>query len=514
MQFKEVRTKKIIIIGAGISGLTAGIYGLQSGFDVTVIEKNPVVGGLCTGWYRKGHYLDGCIHWLTGTKENTILNQMWKDVGAFSSQEDIIYLPSWGTYEYGGQKVTMWTDLDRAEKEWIELSQIDKREIKKFFRMVRDFMTIELPLDVPISWLSFKRLIKLGYQVLSIWPSYLKTMSMSKKRYANRFKSPAIRFALTTCQQGVGNVFSMIYSYATVAMGDGGIPKGGSLAMVNRMKEKFLSLGGDLKLNKPVKYVLIDKNLAKGVLFEDGTRMFGDYVVSCVDVNYAVHNLLNNAYKVKGLEKRYKKPNIYQGPSCVYVSLLVEDELKDLPTPFSFICDPYKIGNKEFSHLTIRSYAYDPETYIKDGKCYMSIILDQSTDDYSYWEELYKNKDLYNKEKAKYGDFVVEQIINKFPSLKNKIQVVDVATPVTYNRYTNSSRGEYMSYLLRPDRPGFNHNGKTGIRNFYLSGQWMQSPGGLPIALSQGRFAIQRICRSNNLSYIFTPRRLTHKKIF
>jgi hypothetical protein len=40
----------------------------------------------------------------------------------------------------------------------------------------------------------------------------------------------------------------------------------------------------------------------------------------------------------------------------------------------------------------------------------------------------------------------------------------------------------------------------------------MQCPGGLPIAVSQGRFAIQRICKENKLSYIFTPRHLTHKK--
>ena len=55
MKPKELKKKKIIVIGAGISGLSAGIYGLKSGFDVTIIEKNPVVGGLCTGWYRQGH---------------------------------------------------------------------------------------------------------------------------------------------------------------------------------------------------------------------------------------------------------------------------------------------------------------------------------------------------------------------------------------------------------------------------------------------------------------------------
>ena len=113
--------KRIIIIGGGVAGLSAGIYAEQHGFHAVILEKNPVVGGMCVGWNRKGYYLDGCIHWLTGTKEGTFLNEMWKNVDAFRSQDDILYLPSWGTFEYEGQKVTLWRDLDRAGKNYLLL---------------------------------------------------------------------------------------------------------------------------------------------------------------------------------------------------------------------------------------------------------------------------------------------------------------------------------------------------------------------------------------------------------
>ena len=515
MQFNSIQsTKKIIIIGAGVSGLTAGIYALQRGFDVTILEKNPIVGGLCTGWYRQGRHIDGCIHWLTGTKEDTILNDMWKNVGAFKDQNDLIYLPSWGTFDYNGTKVTMWRDLKRAEKEWCEISPVDTKRIKKFFKMVRDFTTIELPLDMPINWIPLNRLLKLGFRVLNIWPSYLKTMLISKKSYAKRFKSPAIRFALMNAQQGCGNLFSMIYSYATVAAGDGGIPKGGSLQMVQRMKEKFISLGGDLRLNSEAKRIIVENKVAKGVLLLDGKKLPADYVVSCLDPHYTTHDLLFGEYVIKELERRYKEPKVHQAPSCVYVSLEIDDELKDLPIPYSFVCDKYSVGNKEFSHLTIRSYAYDKETFVKNGKTIMTIILDQASDDFNYWVKLYRNKDEYYQEKERLGKLVSSLIEKQLPYLNGKIKVLDVATPMTYKRYTNNTRGAYMGYLLRHDKPGFVHSNKCRIKNLYLSSQWMQSPGGLPLALSQGRFAIQRICRKNNLSYIFTPRHLTHKKTF
>ena len=60
--------KKVIIIGGGISGLTAGIGLQKSGFETHIYEKNPIGGGELTGWNREGFYIDNCIDWLTNSK--------------------------------------------------------------------------------------------------------------------------------------------------------------------------------------------------------------------------------------------------------------------------------------------------------------------------------------------------------------------------------------------------------------------------------------------------------------
>jgi len=49
--------KKVIIVGGGIAGLSAGIYAMQSGFDVTILEMHTIPGGNCTSWKRKGYFL-------------------------------------------------------------------------------------------------------------------------------------------------------------------------------------------------------------------------------------------------------------------------------------------------------------------------------------------------------------------------------------------------------------------------------------------------------------------------
>lgn len=74
--------KEVVIIGGGISGMTAGILLQKAGFKTEIFEKNSIAGGLCTGWKRNGYFIDNCIHWLTGTKEGTALHELWKEIGA------------------------------------------------------------------------------------------------------------------------------------------------------------------------------------------------------------------------------------------------------------------------------------------------------------------------------------------------------------------------------------------------------------------------------------------------
>jgi phytoene dehydrogenase-like protein len=54
--------KSIIIIGAGIAGLSAGCYGQMNGYKTQIFEIHDKPGGVCTAWERKGYTFDGCLH--------------------------------------------------------------------------------------------------------------------------------------------------------------------------------------------------------------------------------------------------------------------------------------------------------------------------------------------------------------------------------------------------------------------------------------------------------------------
>ena len=506
--------KTIIIIGAGVAGLSAGIYAEQNGFNAVILEKNPNVGGLCTGWMRKGFEIDGCIHWLTGTNPNNCLYETWRNVGAFKDQNDIHTPESWGSFEYDGKKVVLWADTERAEKEWVEIAPEDIKQIKKFFKLVRDIASVQLPLQAPTSMLPAKEIFKLVFSAVKVLPNYVGSMTISCEKYAKRFKNPAIKYAITHAQPGPGNLYSMVYSYATIVNKDGGVPFGGAKYMTLNMADKFTSLGGVLKTTCPVSHIITKNNTAIGVKLENGLKIYGDYVISAVDAGFTLNRLLLGQYNDNSFNKRFNDFHKYSCPTCCYISLAIED-LPEFVSPLNFALDePIMVGTREIDTINMRGYTFD-KTFSRGNKEVVTVLIDQYGDDYDFWNHLYsQGKDVYNKAKRNIAELVVSKILAKFPSLVGKIDILDVVTPRTYKNYCNSTKGAYMSFLFNEKTGLFNHNGKIrGLKNFYLGSQWVQGPGGLPLALAGGKFAIQRICKKENISYMFNYYKRKSKKV-
>lgn len=506
------RRKNVLIIGGGISGLTSGIYAEQNGLHAVIVEKNASLGGFCAGWYRKGYYLDGCIHWLTGTRKGTILYDIWKNVGAFSNDEDIINLPSWGSFDYEGKTITFYSDLIKAESSWVKVAPEDKKEIKKFFDMIYAFGNIELPLGDESFFSSPKKVLKLVLSVLRACPRYLWSLFQSTEKYAKRFKNPTLRWAVSHAQPGMGNLYSLLYSYSTVAFNNGGIPKGGSLKLIENMKNKFLSLGGTIYTNSEVTNITIKNKQIENVIINNNKILTSDYYIAACETNYVLQKLLKNNYDITKYSRLFSKDEQHHAPSGVLVFLKANDIKLNVPST-SFSVEPFVVGNSLISHLTIRYMNYDP-TYQYSNTSVIQVLLDQYSNDYSYWNNLISNRSEYDAVKKHIGEIVKSKIIKRYPILKDGLEVLDVSTPYTLHRYTNALRGEYMSYLFKPFTLPLTHNGKLrGLKNLFLSGQWLFTPGGLPIALVNGKNSALKIANYENRKAVLRVRRKTIAKI-
>lgn len=503
---KNNEVKKIIIIGAGISGLTCGIYAQKSGYLTEIFERNPEAGGLCSAWKRDNFPIDGCIHWMTGTKKGTEIYSMWQSIEAFKD-EDIIHPDNFGVVDYQGTKVTFWCNLIKLKNDWIKISPVDKRLINRFVKMVVTIQNMPLPTDLPLSIMGVLKLLKFGIKVIPYLPTYLYTKTKQKIDFAKKFKSEALRYALERIVPGDNNLYSSIYAFGTVAVGNGGVIKGGSSTLIKNLVSTYEEKGGMIHYCSDVEEIIVENGIAKGIRLKNGKEFKADYVVSSSDYKETV-KMLNNKFHDRGFEKRFNNPKVYPTPTCVYVSLKVDyEEIKqlDIPETFEFECSPIAIGDTKEESIKIRTYSYDP-AFIKDGNVLITVLYHLRDNNYPYWNKLRENYKEYLAKKEEIGNETIDRIIAKFPSLSGKIKLLDVCTPKTYNRYTNAYCGAYMPFSYTSKASMYYSNGKIkGVKKMFLAGQWTVMPGGIPIAMMSGKFALQRILKEDKRNYKITP---------
>ena len=84
---EDKNSHSVIIIGAGIAGLSAGIYAQLNGYQSRIYEMHSLPGGVMTSWKRKGYTIDGCVQWLMGSNPKSNLYPCMKIVGLIENRQ-------------------------------------------------------------------------------------------------------------------------------------------------------------------------------------------------------------------------------------------------------------------------------------------------------------------------------------------------------------------------------------------------------------------------------------------
>ena len=484
--------KRVVIIGGGIAGLSAGIYALKAGYEATIYEKNAIPGGECIGWNRKGYHIDNCIHWLTGTRKGTELYDVWKTVGALSDDMEYAKIDSFYTSTYEGKSVTLWNDLERTERELIEAAPEDEEEIHKFIEYVEYSKQCLFPANKPMEMWKVKDYISMGKNMAD-FPKVMKEFGkISLEEYSKRFRSPLLQKLMCDYLPKSYCAYSFLVSYATMADGNGNIPMGASLQMSLRMERKFKELGGKIFYNSSIDEIVLEKKTATGIRLAGGEFVPADYVIPAIDVHPLFHKLLPEKYMPKEIKEAYDAPANYPATSGFQVAFAVSEKFSRGETIFIDI-DPIKVGSRRFDRMYVKSYGYDP-IFVKDGKQVIQTCITQTDEDFLFWKAL--SREEYDKIKKELTLEVEKRIVKAFPELTGDMEFLDAWTPLTYERYCNAYHGSYMSFVTTPSGKQIKMKGKLkGIDNLYLAGQWTNSPGGLPVAVASGKFAVQRILK-------------------
>ncbi len=191
--------KRVIIIGAGIAGLSAGCYLRMNGYDVTIFELHDKPGGLCTSWDRKGYTIDGCIHWLMGTAPGSPFHRIWRELGAIQDRE-IVYYDAFARYELpDGREINFYVDPDRLEEEFKRIAPEDAAVIDELAGAIRKLAAWkqhdEEILKPPELRGPFSR-IGGFFRMLPLMGAFKPFYKQTQGEYAERYTNPQLREAL------------------------------------------------------------------------------------------------------------------------------------------------------------------------------------------------------------------------------------------------------------------------------------------------------------------------------
>ena len=397
-----------------------------------------------------------------------------------------------------GESLSLYDDLEKTRQEMIALSKEDEEEINNLMEDVKTAMDVEIPAYKPMEFYGPIELLKMMKKQKNTFKLFKKYENQDTQDLMNKFKHPLIRCLISDFCPKESAASSFPMAYGNFVAGDGGIPQGGSRAMALRMEEKFKSLGGKSFTNRPVKKIIVEGNKAKGIVLENDQEIYGDYIVISCDMDYTFNVLLDKSYMDKTLKMMYendKDYKIYGMFQAAYGVDCPEDLLKG---EIILDCTDIKIAPWMGDRMTIKTYGYEP-SFAPENKQILQVLLPLDVLAYDYWMKLYENKDEYNRKKNELAEILMKKIEDNYETYREKMNILDVWTPVTYKRYCNAYKGYNQSFVAgkNTDPKLYPSPYVENLDNVILCGQWISPPGGAPGAAITGKFAIQRILKKD-----------------
>ncbi|MFF3767688.1 phytoene desaturase family protein [Streptomyces sp. NPDC001922] len=501
---------RVLVIGAGVSGMATGCYAQMSGMETRILEKHVLPGGCCTAWARDGFIFDYCIEWLIGTCAGNEAHQIWRELGALDGKTVTNFDMFNRVVDEAGRSVTFYNDPGRLQRHLLEISPADARLIRSFCRDLRRFIGIELyPFLTPAPLRTPREKLRMLRTVLPAFRLFWRTAATQMHTFADRFQDPLLRRAFRNIffqDHGGFPLLPYLFNMAGAYNDNAGFPQGGSLGLSRSIERRYTSLGGSISYRTRVERILVERDRAVGVELRNGTRLYADHVVAACDGYTTLHGLLGGRYSSPRLDTLYStllnKPEVlYPGVVSAFVGLTGE------PGPDSPHSTTYLLTQEERSglpgalqdSLVVQQRSRYAEGFAPPGS---SVVHCTYFSDFAHWRTLRsRSRKEYWAQKRQVADFVRDFLERRSPGTGDRIRVADVASPATTHRYTGNHNGSILAWksfteaedlvngVVNKDRMRL-----PGLRGFSMAGQWAGG-GGLIRAASSGRFAVQYLCR-------------------
>lgn len=434
----------IIIIGSGLAGMTAANILGRNGHSVLLLESHNKLGGFATWFFRdsRNHVFDVSLHGFPVGMIKTCRKYWSKEIA-----DSIVQLKD---VRMINPQFNIQTEFTREDftKKLIENFNIEPEVVKGFFDYLAQMNFYDN------SQMTNGELFEKFFPGRNDVTRFL----MEPITYANgsTLEDPAITY---------GIVFSNFMSKGVYTF------KGGTDLLIAKMRDELLKNNVDIKMQAKIEKIHLENGKAAGVLVKE-KLVRAKAILSNANIVSTVLGLVGEEHFSPDYIQKTKAVRLNSSSCQVYMGLkegVRIPHIGDLIFTSSYpTYDPARILDLKVSSRTFSVY-YPEETrpQVENGRV---AIVSSTNCHFDDWAKLTPEE--YEAEKK----FMIEETIKGLevfiPNIRDLLDVVEAATPLTVQRYTNHPKGTSfgtkfegldISMNLHKNLPGLFHAGSVGI---------------------------------------------------
>jgi len=493
----------VIIIGAGISGLTSSALLSKAGLSSCVIEMDKKVGGYLAGFDRKEFRFDSAIHWLNNCGDKGWVNKIFTIIGEdfpkAKEQQNIRRFIS------DGINYLVTNKPDKLKEQWIKEFPEDKKGIIRFFNdaeKIANSFDDYINLGRSVDTMSVLEKARYGLRMLNFAIPFIPQVKYTGHEGMNKglskyFTSDTLKAIFSSEPDLLSCLIPIAWAYSNNFQTP---PAGGSQAYPEWLAHAANQLGADIICDAKVTSILTKNNTATGVQLvykNHDIELKSKYVIAASDAESLYKKLLSPDLISEKKKSSLKNAQLYSSAFSVSIAIDCSPEELGLGEENIYLFDR-KLSRKELgdgdphkSGIHIMASSVRDKSLAPNKKGTITLFIPAWIHQFNHWAcSLDENGDYirtkeYKALKEKHTQILFDRIEQKLiPGFRKHILFYESATPITHLRYTGNKNGSMMGQ--KPGKENMKNkvaSYATPVKNLYQSGHWADLGGGIFIAM-------------------------------
>jgi phytoene dehydrogenase-like protein len=495
----------VVIIGAGMGGLSCGTLLAKKGLRVLICEQSSKAGGYCVNFRRDGFTFTPAVHYLNEFGPHGQMEEAFQTLGLppeieFCPQDPQrrIITPYFD--------LTLSTGIDRFENDLIHLFPRERLSIHAYIEEWKRLVKIieDLPLK-SLEVISLKEKLHLAYKGMLRGPQIFRYRGKTGQEVLDSFfQDPLLKYLLSFGARKGASILNCASPILWAIKGNFYYIKDqGVEALPQLFLRQYQAYGGEIVFNTLVERIVVEKGKARGIRIEGGEEIPSRYAISNADSHLTFQSLIGNHLLPDRFVRKLQKKVISAPIFTLYAG--VDLDLAQMGFDGALVHyypaigkNPWEErGEEEFDiekeRMAIRIDSIKNPMLAPRGKHAVAI---SAFAPYELFTDGAKISPRYTEIKEEIAQKIIGITEKVIPGLSSHIMVRAASTPLTYERETLNRHGATMGWYLSAKEFSTIRSQKTPIANLYQAGHWTFPGGGIPMVILSGIYAAKLVFKS------------------